>query len=127
MFQAARIKAQAAAKASSGNIQARGSRSLSAVRSAGGGASAPDTASELRSDSVISVMAAQFSTKLGRHSVSASHDPKLGVAAPASDANPSTALGHSAGGAVRRVRPRSRGGHAKGPPLSNIRLSGGIG
>src|SRR5215471_15622885 len=83
MFQAARIKTQAAAKASSGNIQARGSRSLSAVRSAGGGASAPDTASELRSDSVISVMAAQFSTKPGRHRVSASLDAKVGVTAPA--------------------------------------------
>src|SRR6516162_1712996 len=83
MFQAARISTQAAAEASSGNIQARGSRSLSAVRPAGGGASAPDTASELRPDSVISAMPAQSSTKPGRHGVSASRDPKVGVAAPA--------------------------------------------
>src|SRR5215471_18598091 len=83
MFQAARISTQAAAEASSGNIQARGSRSLSAVRPADGGASAPDTASELRPDSVISVMAAQCSTKPGRHHVSASRDPKVSVAAPA--------------------------------------------
>src|SRR5262249_49083744 len=77
MFQAARISTQAAAEASSGNIQARGSRSLSAVRPADGGASAPETASELRPDSVISVMAAQCSTKPGRHHGSASRDPKV--------------------------------------------------